>query len=464
MSAAPDIEFERGLPASLDAERTILGAILLDNAAFAETSARLRVEDFALTAHQRVFRRMGDIVNRGRQCDIVTLAEELAKRKEIESVGGVSWLASLTEGLPRRLSVGEYVDIVRDKSLLRQTINLFSDGITRAADQSEDAESIISSAQRQIEALAASRAEVGPQRASEYLAAEYPTAESMIEHPARRRGIPIGIEDFDTMTCGLQPAELTVIAARPSMGKSDWADNLACHASVNLGRTVALYSPEMAKYSVLTRIICQRGRIDRQAFRFGRLTSEDRRYFADARTEVEAAELYLSDVTDLTLAKIRSETMHLKARCGLDLLIVDYLQLMSATDMPKKYNREQEVAGISRGLKLLAKDLEVPVVVMAQLSRDNTKRTDKRPILSDLRESGAIEQDADMVAFLHREEYYAASQQEKDEVHGKAEIIIAKQRNGPVGTVHCAYDAAIGRWGDTKMLQEQTEFDTGSLW
>jgi replicative DNA helicase len=455
--AAPDLRFERGLPASLDAERTILGAVLLDNAAYAEASAKLAPEDFALTAHQRVFRRMGDIITRRQQCDIVTLSETLGKHKEIESVGGVAWLASLTEGLPRRLSIIDYVAIVLDKAMLRQLIGIHSDAITRAADQSEEAESILSSARSAIEALSSQRVETGLQLAAEYLASESLTAAAMMDRTAKDRGIQSGITDLDTMTCGLQRGELVIVAARPSMGKSDFADNLAGNVALNYGKTVALFSPEMDKYSVLARIVCARGRVDRGHWKSGKLTSEDRRYFADALEELKTAPLYINDCSSPTVSRIRSESMHLKARAGLDLLIVDYLQLMSAADFGKVFNREQEVAKMSGGMKRLAKDLGVPVVLLAQISRENTKRTDKRPVLSDLRESGAIEQDADVVAFLHREEYY---ERENKDHKGKGEIIIAKQRNGAVGTVHAAYNAVIGRWSDTQP-DEATEFQMG---
>lgn len=438
---------------ALDVERVILGCVLLDNSAYAEASARLGPYDFALTAHQRVFRRVGEMLAAGRVVDIVTLSDNLSRHKELESVGGVAWLASLTEGLPRRLSIDEYVTIVRDKALLRALILVHSEAITRAADQSEDAEAVLTSTRSRIEDLAAQRSESGLQLVRDFMGARKLTADELMDHPARQTGVPTGIEEFDRLTCGLQPAELIIIAARPSIGKSDMSDNIADHVAVNLQKTVAFYTPEMSTTSVINRLICSRARVDRGLFREGKLSSEDRRYFSDAREEVEAAPLYLNDSSNITLSRIRSETTHLKAKAGLRLVLIDYLQLMSAADMPKKYNREQEVAGISRGAKLLAKDLDVPVVVMAQISRDNTKRTDKRPILSDLRESGALEQDADVVAFLHREEYY---DRDNEAVKGKGEIIVAKARNGPVGTVHASYNGKVGRWADKRALEEES--------
>lgn len=433
------------LPTSVDGERTILGAILLDNGAHAEASRKLTADDFALDTHRRIFARMGDLLAAGHAVDIVTLAEELGRRKELEAVGGVSYLASLTEGLPRRLSIGEYVRIVHEKSLLRKLIHVHSSAITRASDQSEDPQAILTSARAQIEALSTESAEEGLQLAGEYLRIEFPTAESMIERPAARKGIPVGVKDFDDLTCGLQCGELSIVAARPSMGKTDWGCNIAEHAAVNLGKTVAFFSREMTKEQIVTRMVCARGRVARDAHKKQTMSGEDRRYFADAREEIMDAPLYLDDSGEMTVSRIRHQCLWLKAKTALDLVVVDYLQLLSDADILKHYSREQDVANMSRRLKLLAKDLDVPVVVLAQLSRDNTKRTDKRPMLSDLRESGAIEQDADCVEFLHRECYYDPK---NEEVQGKGEIIIAKQRNGPIGTAHTGYDPAVGRWGD----------------
>lgn len=445
MSAAAEITFEQGLPASPDAERTILGAVLLDNDAYTEAVRKLTSDDFALDSHRRIFARMGELLNSQHAVDIVTLAEVLSRHKEIDAVGGVSYLASLTDGLPRRLSIAEYVRIVHEKALLRKLIHVHSSAVSRAADQSEDPQAILASARAEIEALTTEAVDEGVQLVGDYLRAEFPTAESMIERPSVNKGIPIGIMEFDDLTCGLQRGELSIMAARPSMGKTDWGCNIADHAAVNLRKRVAIFSAEMSKEQIVMRMVCARARVPRDAHKKGTMTDEDRRYFADAREELMDAPLYLDEKGEMTVSYIRHQCLWLKAKAGLDLVVVDYLQFLSSVDIVKHYSREQDVANMSRRLKLLAKDLDAPVVVMAQLSRDNTKRTDKRPILSDLRESGAIEQDADMVGFLHRECYYDPT---NEDLKRKGEIIIAKQRNGPVGTVHTGYDPAVGRWGD----------------
>lgn len=449
------------MPASLDAERTILGAVLLDNRAYSEASARLTPADFYLTAHQRVFSRMGDLIHSGHIVDIVTLSEELHRRKEIESVGGVAWLASLTEGLPRRLSITEYVAIVRDKALQRRIINVCSNAISRAADQSEGAESIIASTRAEVEAISAESIEAGLQRAGDFLSAEFKSAEAMMDRPAKQRGVLTGIDEFDEMTCGLQPGDLVIVGARPSMGKTSWGLNIAERASVDGTKITAFFSLEMTKQSLLDRMVCSRGHVDLKTFRAGRMSYEDRRYFADAMEDIQSAKgLYIDDKKRPTVTYLRNQAAHLKAKVGLDLIVADHLGLFSAADQPRNYNREQQVGMMSQMLKAVAADLGVPLLLLCQLSRANTQRTDKRPMLSDLRESGSIEQDADVVAFLHRESYYT---HDDESLKDKGEIILAKQRQGPTGTVQVAYQAHICRWGDLQTLQEQTAFHTEGL-
>lgn len=451
-----DTTFERGLPASVDAERSILGAILLDNRAFHEASARLSSSDFALDSHQRIFARIAELMAQNRAVDIVTLAEQLSRRKEVEVIGGVAYLASLTEGLPRRLSIAEYVRIVYDKSTLRKLINIGSRSVTEASDQAEDASTILSRFRNEIDVLASHAAGGGLELAGDYLRANFETPDDLMAAPLKNPGLPSGFDEFDSVTCGFQRGDLIIVAARPSMGKTAWAANVADYTAVRLGKKVAFFSLEMTKQALLDRMICARARVNLHAFRGGRLTPEDKSYFRTAMEDIQDGRgLFIDARKRPTVSYVRSQASWLKEREGLDLIIADHLGLFSPEDLPKRYNREQEVALMSQGLKAVAADLNVPVVLLCQLSRENTKRSDKRPILSDLRESGSIEQDADVVAFLHRESYYDKT--DKD-LAGKGEVIIAKQRQGPTDTVELAYEAPHCRWGNVNDFKDSAEF------
>jgi len=450
MASTPDIEFERGLPASLDAERTILGAILLDNHAYSEASSVIRSEDFALTAHQRVFGRMGELIDRGRAVDIVTLSEELARRKEIESVGGVAWLASLTEGLPRRLSIEEYVRIVKDKSLLRQLINVCSSAISRAADQSEDALDVLNAAETSLLEVSEKGISRGFSSVHDIVAGSFKTIDNLYKEGREVTGLATFLTEFDRMTSGLQKSELIILAARPSMGKTALAINIAQNVATQGGKVVAVFSLEMSKESLLRRMLASEALVDSQKIQKGFLLREDRDKLTNALERLVEARMFIDDTPGISLTEMRAKARRLRQSTGgLDLIVIDYLQLMtggSAGPNAKRYeNRTQEVSAISRGLKALAKELNIPVIALSQLSRASEQRGgDKKPMLSDLRESGSIEQDADVVAFIHRESYYNRDQNgESDpDMDNKAEIIVAKQRNGPTGSIELAW---IGR-------------------
>ncbi len=454
MATTPDIEFERGLPASLDAERTILGAIFLDNHAYSEAASILRAEDFALTAHQRVFARMGELIDRNHVVDIVTLSEELARRKEIESVGGVAWLASLTEGLPRRLSIEEYVRIVKDKSLLRQLIQVCSGAITRAADQSEDALEVLNAAETSLLEVT----ERGITRAfssiHDVVAGSFKTIDNLYKEGKEVTGLATHFDELDRMTSGLQNSELVIIAARPSMGKTAFAINIAQNAAIQGQKTVAVFSLEMSKESLLRRMLASEALVDSQKIQKGFLLREDRDKLTNALERLVEAHIYIDDTPGISLTEMRAKARRLRQTMGsLDLIVIDYLQLMSAGSTgpnAKRYeNRTQEVSAISRGLKALAKELNIPVIALSQLSRASEQRGgDKKPMLSDLRESGSIEQDADVVAFIHRESYYNRDKNgESDpDTDNKAEIIVAKQRNGPTGSIELAWIARCTRF------------------
>jgi replicative DNA helicase len=436
MATIPDIATDAGLPANLDAEKTILGAILLDNAAHAEASARLEPDDFSLDSHRRIYQRMGELINSERAVDIVTLANELARYKEVESVGGVAYLASLTEGLPRRPVIEEYIRIVKDKSLLRKLMLICSAAIARAAEQSDTALDVLGDAEQRLLEVSEKGVTNGLQPIDQIVEHSFGTIDNLYKNARDITGLPTDLHEFDKLTRGLQKSELIIIAARPSMGKTALAINMAQNAAINHGAIVAVFSLEMSRESLLRRMLASQAWVDQTSLQTGFLVREDQVKLQNALNQLLESHIFIDDSAGISLAEMRAKARRLKqTNKGLDLVVVDYLQLMSVS-LPSGSkrggyeNRTQEVSAITRGLKALAKELEVPVVALSQLSRNSERREDKRPMLSDLRESGSIEQDADLVCFIHREGYYNHDEEDK----AKSEIIIAKQRNGPTDT------------------------------
>jgi replicative DNA helicase len=454
MASISDVSLERGLPASVEAERSILGAILLDNHSYNEAAEKLRSEDFSLDSHRRIYSRMAELIDAHRAVDIVTLAEELARRKEVEAVGGVAYLASLTEGLPRRPSIEEYVRIVKDKSLARQLIGICNTAITRAADQSDEALVVLDAAESGLLEVSERGITRGFAGIPEIVRDSFGTIDNLYAQQKEVTGLATHYTQFDKMTSGLQASDLIIIAARPSMGKTAWAINIAENAAVRDGKIVAVFSLEMSKESLLRRMLASQALVSMQKIQTGFIPKADRGKLMEALERLAESKIFIDDTPAIALSEMRAKARRLQRQQGaLDLIVIDYLQLMSASSFgvgAKRYeNRNQEVSAISRGLKALAKELRVPVVALSQLSRASEQRGgDKKPMLSDLRESGSIEQDADVVAFIHRDSYYNKDENgdEDPDSKNKAEIIIAKQRNGPTGSVHLAYLAECTRF------------------
>jgi len=436
----------------VDAEKTILGAILLENHALAEAEEKLVPEDFSLDSHRRIYQRMTDLGGSGHAVDLVTLANELAKYKEIESVGGVAYLASLTEGLPRRPIIDEYIRIVKDKSLLRQLMLICSAAIARAADQGETALEVLNVAEAQLLEVGDKGINKGLASLEEIVSGSFGSIDNLYKQAREVTGLETHYTEFDKMTSGLQKGELIIIAARPSMGKTAWAINIAQNAAIKNKSVVAIFSLEMSKEALLRRMLASQAWVDQRKLQTGFIGRDDQDKLRHALEELVESRMFIDDTPGISLAEMRAKARRLKQGCGeIDLIVVDYLQLMSAS-LPsqggKRFeNRTQEVSAISRGLKALAKEMHVPVIALSQLSRASERRgDDKKPLLSDLRESGSIEQDADVVAFIHRESYYNRDKEENPEDKNKAEIIIAKQRNGPTGTVELAFLANYTRF------------------
>ena len=452
MATLPNLAFDSGLPANVDAEKTILGAILLDNAAHAEAAEKLNEDDFSLDSHRRIFLRMTELMNAQRAVDIVTLAAELDRYKERDTVGGVAFLASLTEGLPRRPVIEEYIRIVKDKSLLRKLMLICSAAIARAADQSEAALDVLGVAEQQLMEVSEKGLVSGFQSLNQIVQNSFGSIDNLYKESREITGLATDYTELDRLTSGLQKGELIIIAARPSMGKSALAINIAQNAAINHNAIVAVFSLEMSKESLLRRMLSSQAWVDQDKLKKGFLGREDQVKLQNALNQLVESRLFIDDTAAISLSEMRAKARRLKQnKGGLDLVVVDYLQLMTATvtaNSKKGYeNRTQEVSAISRGLKALAKELQVPVVALSQLSRAGVQRKDdNRPMLSDLRESGSIEQDADVVAFIHREAYFGRQEEMSEADKAKAEIIIAKQRNGPTDTVHLNWLARYTRF------------------
>jgi replicative DNA helicase len=435
--AAPDLALEKGLPCNIDAERLVLGAILMDDSAYIQAAGALDVEDFSLEKHRRIFMRMQDLATRGERIDRVTLANELMKAGQLESIDGLSYLVSLDDGLPQIFSLDAYLRIVKDKAVLRRIIFTSQKLIDRCLIGEEEPDDILAGAEETLLKLGEARARDSLVNTEQILREFEGGIEIFLDPSKRIRGISTGFKKFDEMTAGLHEGELIIIAARPSMGKTALALNMAQHVATSPHdpKTVAVFSLEMSKESLLNRMICASARVDQQKFRAGYLNADERRRLHMSLHQMMQAPLFIDDTAGANLMDIHAKLRRLQQEHGLGLVVIDYLQLMSSRG--RSENRNQEVSAISRGLKLMAKEMKVPFIVLSQLSRaPETRPGDHRPQLSDLRESGSIEQDADLVGFIYREEVY---NRDREDLKGLAKLIIGKQRNGPIGDVNLVF-------------------------
>ena len=430
-----DTTLEKGLPANLDAERYVLGSILLDYSLFVQVAAVLQAEDFSLEKHRRIFLRMSELQERNERIDRVTVAEELMKHNQLEACDGLGYLVSLDDGLPQIHNLDSYVRIVKDKSLLRRVIFTSQSLINRCLAGEEEPQDILANAEEILLRLGESTVQAGLSTPGDIID-EFQGGLNAFLDPGRRiQGLSTGFQRFDELTGGLHPGELIIVAGRPSMGKTALALNIAQYAAVKLSKTVAVFSLEMSKEALLTRLLCAGARVDSHRFRLGYLDAEERRRLQSAAAELVEAPLYIDDTSGSNLMDMYAKLRRLKAERPLGLVVLDYLQLM--TGRGRFENRVQEISALSRGLKLLAKELEVPMLVLSQLSRaPETRQGDHRPQLSDLRDSGSIEQDADVVAFIFREEVYKPN---TEDLRGQAELLLAKQRNGPIGKIQLVF-------------------------
>src|ERR1700728_3615913 len=436
MTSATDASLARPLPHNLEAERSILGAILLENHALNAAVEVLRSEDFFLSQHRHIFERMVQLSEKQQAIDTITLMEDLARRGELEAAGGVAYLSQLADGLPRVTNVDHYARIVKEKSILRSLIYSASLIQEQALAAGDDADVILDRAESSIFQLAEDRVKAGLIGVKDLVKDGFERLEKIFSEGRRITGLATGYAGLDNETAGLQPSELVILAARPSMGKTALALNIAENVAVRHREPVAVFSLEMSKESLLLRLLASHARVDAHKFRTGHMNRDDWGKVTGALTNLAEAPLWIDDSASSTVMEMGAKARRLKRDRGLSLIIVDYLQLVVPTNMGRQSNRQEEVSGMSRALKGLAKELKVPIMVLSQLTRAPA-REERKPQLADLRESGAIEQDADVVLFINRPNFYKTDLPEED--RAKSELIIAKQRNGPTGTLNFVF-------------------------
>ncbi len=433
-------------PHSIEAESSVLGGLLLDNGAWDRIADLLNDSDFYRYEHRLVFSAIASLVNASRAADVITVHDQLQSLGKAEEVGGLGYLNALAQYVPSASNIRRYAEIVRERSILRKLVSA-SDEISTAAfnPQGKGVDQILDEAEQKIFHIGeeGSRMKQGFQSMESLVVQLLGRVEEMSNSPNDITGVPTGYYDLDRMTSGLQAGDLIVLAARPSMGKTALAINIAEHVALNEGLPVAVFSMEMGASQLAVRIVGSIGRIDQGRLRTGKLQDEEWPRLTEAIEKLRNVSLHIDETPGLTTSELRANARRLARQCGrLGLIVVDYLQLMSVSAGMSDENRATAIGEISRGLKMLAKELQCPVIALSQLSRGVESRTDKRPMLSDLRESGAIEQDADVVMFIYRDDYYNKDSKEPN----VAEVIISKQRNGPTGTAKLAFMKNLTRF------------------
>lgn len=419
-------------PQNLDAEMCVLGAMLLNKEAVAEAIERINADCFYKEAHSRIYSAVITLYDANQPVDLVTITEHLRKRKELEAVGGAAYLSTLLDATPTVANVVQHLEIVREKALLRRLIQISSGLVNRCYDSDAEANELLDEAERQIFDITQHRSAQGIVSIGELIKDSIETVEQLYHRKEHVTGVPTGYTDLDSMTAGFQPSDMVIIAARPSMGKTSLALNIAEYVAISEKLPTLVFSLEMSKEQLVLRMLCSHARVNAHNVRTGFISeTHDFPKLVNAAGKLSSAPIFIDDTPAISVLEMRAKARRLAAREDIKLIIIDYLQLVR-TLQKRTENRQQEISEISRSLKALARELSIPVIVLSQLNREAENRPDRKPRLSDLRESGAIEQDADVVILLFREEYY---EPDNEEVKGKAELIMAKQRNGPVGTV-----------------------------
>lgn len=427
-----ELFLDRTPPQNVEAEQAVLGSIMIERDALIAVSERLSPDDFYRPAHQKIFEAVITLNESGEPVDLITVTAWLQDKKWLEDIGGVTYLANLASAVPSAANVDYYASLVEEKALLRRLIRAATQIATSGYSGDEEAAALIGDAEKRILEISQRQGKGAFKPIKDVLMETFERIEFLHTHKGNITGIPTGFVDLDKMTSGLQRSDLIILAARPAVGKTAFALNLAQNVAVRAGQTVAIFSLEMGASQLVQRMICAEANIDAGRMRTGSFDDEDWRKLTMAISSLSEAPIYIDDTAGITVTDIRAKCRRLKIEHGLGLILIDYMQLIQGRG---KESRQQEVSEISRTLKLIARELDVPVIALSQLSRGVEQRQDKRPMLSDLRESGSIEQDADIVAFLYRDDYYDADTEKKNIV----EVIIGKQRSGPTGTVELVF-------------------------
>ncbi|CAN7760046.1 replicative DNA helicase [Paenibacillus sp. LjRoot153] len=435
MSNGDNMFMDRVPPQNIEAEQAVLGAILINADALITAMERISSDDFYRGAHQRIFEAIVELAEDQEPVDLITLTALLQNKQQLEEIGGVTYLSELANAVPTAANIDYYAAIVEEKSMLRRLIRTATQIVTNGYANEDDVGAMLSEAEAKILEISQRRSSSGFVVIRDVLMEVFEKVENLYSNKGGSTGIPSGFIDLDKMTSGFQRSDLVILAARPSVGKTAFALNVAQNVGVRAKETVAIFSLEMGAAQLVQRMICAEANVDANRMRTGYLEGDDWEKLTMAIGALSEANIYIDDTPTITVADIRAKCRRLQQEKGLGMILIDYLQLIAGRGGKGGDNRQQEVSEISRTLKQIARELNVPVIALSQLSRGVEQRQDKRPMMSDLRESGSIEQDADIVAFLYRDDYYDKESEKKNII----EIIIAKQRNGPVGTVELAF-------------------------
>jgi replicative DNA helicase len=445
-------DIHRTPPHSVDAEQGVLGSMLISpRETIAECVEKINEEYFYVPAHRTIYDVLVDLWNVGQAIDLITFTQVLRDRHLLDSVGGAAFVTSLFTFVPTAANVGYYLEIVRDKYILREIISAATESVRRAYEEQDEVNNLLDEVEQRIFAVGEDRFKGQVLSMKEQVMSTLESIEKLFENKGAITGVSTGFRDLDKLTSGLHSSEMVVIAARPSMGKTALAMNIAEHVAIEATLPVAIFSLEMSAQQLVQRMLCSRARVNLAKTRDGFLAEADFPKLTNAASKLAEAKIFIDDSAGLTILELRAKARRLKAQQQVQLIVVDYLQLLRSTSRRAQDNRQLEISEISAGLKGLAKELNIPIIVVAQLNRNPEIRTGSGkgvPRLADLRESGSIEQDADLVGLLVREEYYADSDEERAELEGKAELIIAKQRNGPIGQVKLTFLKDFTRFED----------------
>ncbi len=435
----------RSLPQSIEAEQSVIGSMIIDKSAIVQVAERLEENDFYRDGHKIIFKAIFEMFKNDTAVDLLTLLEYLKSNDLLEKAGGVTYITEVSSSVPTTANLSSYIKIVEEKSTLRKLIKASTSIIEDSYNKQGEVANVLDKAEKKIFDIAEKRTSSDFEPLNVVLERGFLEIERLFNNRGEITGVGSGIKDLDAKTSGFQKGDMVLIAARPSMGKTTFALNIAENAALREGKSVVIFSLEMSKEQLAYKLLCSEANVDMLKLRTGTLDDQDWESIARATGPLSKAKIYIDDTAGVSVMEMRSKCRKLKMEYGIDLILIDYLQLMSGSSSE---NRQQEVSEISRSIKALAKEMQCPVIALSQLSRAPEQRADHRPMLSDLRESGSIEQDADVVMFLYRDEYY----NKESEDRGVAECIIAKQRNGPVGTVKMAWLGQFSRFGDLEVV------------